>query len=70
MGTLAEVGEILPYAGAELAGTLPAEIALVTHYGFGASTATREGEAVKALIGFLRSAEVARVIKAKGLEPQ
>lgn len=28
---------------AELAEALSAEVALVTHYGFGASTATREG---------------------------
>ena len=52
------------------AGLLPAEIALVTDYGFGVSAATREGEAVKMLIGFLKSAEVAAVIRAKGLEPR
>jgi molybdate transport system substrate-binding protein len=67
---MTQVSEILPYAGVELAGTLPAEIALVTDYGFGASAATREGEAVKALVGFLKSAEVAQVIRAKGLEPR
>jgi molybdate transport system substrate-binding protein len=67
---MTQVSEILPYAGAELAGTLPAEIALVTDYGFGASAATRELEAVKTLIGFLQSAAVAEVIKAKGLEPR
>jgi hypothetical protein len=52
-----------------LAGVLPAEIGRVTDYGFGVSATTREGEAVTALIAHLTSAEVAAVIRAKGLEP-
>jgi len=67
---MTQVSEILPYAGVELAGLLPAEIALVTDYGYGVSAATREAEAVGTLIGFLRSAEIAAVIRAKGLEPR
>jgi molybdate transport system substrate-binding protein len=66
---MTQISEILPYAGAELVGPLPAEIQLTTVFTAGAATAAQNAAAADALIKFLRTPAAASVIKAKGLDP-
>ena len=67
--SMAQISEILPVQGAELAGPLPADLQLTTVYQTGVGTATKDQAAAKAFITFLRSLAAAAVIKAKGMEP-
>ena len=64
-----QISEILPVAGAELAGPLPPGIQQVTAFPAAIGTAAKQPDAAKALLKFLASPEAARVIKSKGLEP-
>jgi molybdate transport system substrate-binding protein len=64
-----QISEILPVAGAELAGPLPPDIQQRTAFPGAISTASKAPEAAQALFKFLASPEAARVIKSKGLEP-
>lgn len=66
---MTQISEILPYAGAELVGPLPAEIQTYTVFAGGISTASKNAEAAAALIKFLTSPDAAAVIKAKGMDP-
>ncbi|MFL5091395.1 MAG: molybdate ABC transporter substrate-binding protein [Xanthobacteraceae bacterium] len=66
---MTQISEILPYAGAELVGPLPAEIQLYTVFSAGTGTNAKEHDAAKTLIKFLTSPDAAPVFKAKGLEP-
>jgi molybdate transport system substrate-binding protein len=66
---MTQISEILPYAGAELVGPLPADIQLLTVYPAAVGTAAKEPDAAKALIKFLTSPAAGPVLKAKGLEP-
>jgi molybdate transport system substrate-binding protein len=61
--------EILPYAGAELVGPLPAEIQLSSVYPAAVGTGAKEVDAAKAFIKFLTAPTAIPVLKAKGLEP-
>ena len=61
-----QIAEILPYAGAEGAGPLPAEIQLYTNWSLGISKDSKAGDA---FIKFMTMPAAAAVIKAKGLEP-
>ena len=63
------ISEILPYAGAELVGPMPAEIQLYTVYPAALAADTKEPDAAKALIKFLTAPAVIAVLKAKGLNP-
>ena len=63
------ISEILPYAGAELVGPIPAEIQLYTVYPAALAANTKEGDAGKALIKFLTAPAAITVLKAKGLSP-
>lgn len=65
-----QISEILPYAGAELAGPLPPEIQLYTVFPAAVGANARQPEAARALIKFLTTPAAASVIKAKGLEPR
>jgi len=60
---------ILSTPGAELLGQLPAELQDYVVYAAAIGPAAKEGEAAKALIGFLKADSAALVIKAKGMEP-
>jgi molybdate transport system substrate-binding protein len=64
-----QISEILPIAGAELAGPLPPEVQKVTAFPAAIGNAAKEADAAKALLKFLASPEALKVIKAKGLEP-
>jgi molybdate transport system substrate-binding protein len=64
-----QVSEILPVAGAELAGPLPAGLEVVTVFTMAGASSARQPEAALAFLRFLRGAEAAKVIRAKGMEP-
>jgi molybdate transport system substrate-binding protein len=66
---ITQISEILPYAGAELVGPLPAEIQLYTVYPAAVAADAKEPEAAKALIKFLTAPAAVTVLKAKGLSP-
>lgn len=63
------ISEILPVAGAELAGPLPAELQSHVVFTAGIGAAAKETAAAKAFIDFLKSPTAAPVLKAKGMEP-
>jgi molybdate transport system substrate-binding protein len=62
------VTTILAAPGAELAGYFPSELQSYIDFGVGISAATREVEASKALLAFLRSAEIDAVLKKRGVD--
>ena len=66
---MTQISEILPYAGAELVGPLPAEIQLSSVYPAAVGTGAKEVDAAKAFIKFLTAPTAIPVLKAKGLEP-
>jgi molybdate transport system substrate-binding protein len=66
---MTQISEILPYAGAELVGPFPKEIALTTSFAAAVGTNAGEAEAAKALIKFITAPSAAKVFKAKGLDP-
>jgi molybdate transport system substrate-binding protein len=66
---ITQISEILPYAGAELVGPLPAEIQLYTVYPAALAAGTKEAGAAAALIKFLTAPAAIAVLKAKGLSP-
>lgn len=70
----AEVGmqqivAILPVRGAQLVGPLPSQLQNVIVYAAGIAAAAANPDGAAAFIGFMAAAEVARIIRAKGLEP-
>lgn len=67
--SMAQISEILPVQGAELAGPLPGDLQLTTVYQIGIGTGTKDQAAVKQFITFMKSPAAAAVIKAKGMEP-
>jgi molybdate transport system substrate-binding protein len=66
---MTQISELMPYAGAEVVGPLPAEIQLVTVFSAGVSTAAKEADGAQALVKFLKTPAAAAVFKAKGLDP-
>ena len=56
-------------AGIEIVGPLPGDLQDGTVFSAAIMSGTRDAEASKALISFLRAPEAAAVIKAKGMEP-
>ncbi len=66
---MTQISEILPYAGAELVGPLPADIQLYTVFPAAVGASAKEPDAAKALIKFLTAPAAVPVLKAKGLSP-
>jgi molybdate transport system substrate-binding protein len=66
---MTQISEILPYAGAQLVGPLPADIQSVTVFTIAAAANAPQPEPAKALIRFLATPAAAAVLKAKGLDP-
>ena len=62
-----QISELLPVAGIEIVGPLPAELQKITTFSAGVLTTAREPDTAKALVEFL-SAEFPPRLKAKGLE--
>ena len=70
----AEIGmqqiiEITPVKGAHLVGPLPRELESFVLYTAGLAPRAADSAAARAFIAFLRSPEVVRIIRAKGMEP-
>src|SRR5262249_17788883 len=66
---MTQISEILPFAGADLVGPLPADIQLYTSFAGANSAAAKQPDGGKAFFKFLVTPETAKVMKAKGLEP-
>jgi molybdate transport system substrate-binding protein len=66
---LQQIVAILPVVGAELVGPLPSELQNIIVYAAGISVQNADAETARALIAFMGTPEVVRVIRAKGLEP-
>jgi molybdate transport system substrate-binding protein len=66
---MTQISEILPYAGAELVGPLPADIQLYTVFAAAVGTGAKEAAAANALLKFLTAPAAVPVLKAKGLSP-
>ncbi len=66
---MTQISEILPYAGAELVGPLPADIQLTMSFGGAVAANAAQPDAARALLKFLKGPEAAAVFKAKGLNP-
>jgi molybdate transport system substrate-binding protein len=62
------VTTILAASGAELAGYFPSELQSYIDFGVGISATTKEADASKALLAFLRSAEIDAVLKKRGVD--
>jgi molybdate transport system substrate-binding protein len=60
---------ILPVAGAELVGPLPAELQNVIIYGAGLSSRAANAEVAMAFLAFIRSAQAKQLMRAHGLDP-
>jgi molybdate transport system substrate-binding protein len=66
---ITQISEILPVAGADVAGPLPREVQQVTAFPAAVGTAAKELGAARALLKYLATPEAAAVMKSKGLEP-
>ena len=64
-----QISELLPVAGAELVGPLPADVQKVTIFSAGIATVAKEPAAGKALIAFLASPAAFEAFTTSGLEP-
>jgi molybdate transport system substrate-binding protein len=63
------ISEILPVAGAELAGPLPAELQSYVVFTCGIGMTSKDQVAAKAFVDFLKAPAAVPVLKAKGMEP-
>ena len=61
--------ELLHVAGTEIVGFLPGDLNLVTQFSAGLMPESKNADAAKALIDFLRSPQSKAAFKAKGLDP-
>ncbi len=64
-----QTSELLPIPGIEYVGPLPPEVQRVTVFSAGVTTASRNPDAARALIGVLASPEAAVIVTKTGLEP-
>jgi molybdate transport system substrate-binding protein len=64
-----QIVAILPVKGAELVGPLPGELQNIIIYAAGLSAGAQNAAVARNCIEFMRTAEVARLIRAKGMEP-
>jgi molybdate transport system substrate-binding protein len=66
---LQQIVAILPVKGAELAGPLPDELQNIIVYAAGISPRSQNAAAARAFVAFMATSEVARIVRAKGMEP-
>ena len=67
--TVNHIQELVPVAGIEIVGTLPDDLQHRFVFAAAIMNGTKQTEASKALVDFLRTPEAAAVIKQKGMEP-
>ena len=65
---LNQLQEFAPVATMEIVGPLPGDLGLTTPFSAVVMGGTKEAEAARALINFMRTPEAATVIRAKGME--
>lgn len=63
------ISEILPVPGVELAGPLPAEVQRYVVFDAGIGASSKQAQAARAFIDFLKAPAAAPVLKSKGMEP-
>ena len=66
---LQQVSELLPVAGIDYLGPLPAEVQQVTVFSAGIASASKQPEAARQLIRYLNAPQAAPTIAKTGLEP-
>ena len=66
---LQQINVILPVAGAELAGPLPAALQQYNHFAVGLLAVSKEREAAAAMLKFMAAPENVEVLRKGGLEP-
>jgi molybdate transport system substrate-binding protein len=64
-----QLSELLPVSGIEIVGPLPAELQRSIVYGVSVLPGSKEPEAARAFVVFLRSPTAASVLKKKGMDP-
>jgi molybdate transport system substrate-binding protein len=64
-----QIVAILPIKGAEVVGPLPAELQNVIVYAAGRSIAAQQSGVARAMMTFMASPDVVRLVRAKGMEP-
>jgi len=64
-----QINVILPVAGADYVGPLPAELQGYVDFAVGVLAVSKEREAAQALVKFMASAEAAPLIRKSGMEP-
>ena len=64
-----QLSELLPVAGIDIIGPLPAELQRKIAYGASVLPATTQRQAAQEFVKFLRSPAAAAIIKRKGMEP-
>jgi molybdate transport system substrate-binding protein len=64
-----QIVAILPVKGADLVGPLPSELQNIIVYAAGISVHTANPDPARALIAFMATPEVVRIIREKGMEP-
>jgi molybdate transport system substrate-binding protein len=64
-----QISELLPIAGIDYVGPLPAEVQRVTVFSAAVATGAESPEAARALIRFFLSAEGRQTMRTSGLEP-
>jgi molybdate transport system substrate-binding protein len=64
-----QLSELLPQGGITIVGPLPPEIQIVTVFSAGLSVTSTRPEAVRAMLGFMRSTDAAQAKRRHGMEP-
>ena len=64
-----QISELLPVAGIQYVGPLPAEVQKLTVFSAGIAVSSKEPEAARSLIRFFQSPSAASAIRRSGLEP-
>ena len=64
-----QIVAILPVAGAQLVGPLPAELQNVIVYAAGLSSRAATAQAARDFLGFMRGEQAKQQMRAKGLDP-
>ena len=64
-----QMSELLPTAGIDIVGPLPADIQVITVFSGGVQAAAKDAEAARAWMAFLTSPQAAPVLRKHGMEP-